>query len=153
MKHFKKKSCLLGENYSTACYKLRKIIMFNLARRTGEDSCYRCGKIIRTIEEFSIDHIEQWIKAEDPHESFYDLNNIAFSHLSCNIKHGGENIENRVNNLPKIPHNRKLDEGQILDIRLLGALRVPQRAIADRFNIHHQTVWQILNRKTYRDVE
>jgi hypothetical protein len=32
----------------------------------------------------SIEHKEAWMGAADPLASFFDLENIAFSHLSCN---------------------------------------------------------------------
>ncbi len=38
------------------------------------------------MSEFSIEHKIPWQSAEDPKESFFDLDNIAFSHLKCNIK-------------------------------------------------------------------
>lgn len=50
----------------------------------GLDCCYRCGGPIERVEELSIDHKEAWMGASDPVQSFWDLENIAFSHSSCN---------------------------------------------------------------------
>jgi hypothetical protein len=81
----KKKSELLGENFSTAAHKLRKSIMFDLIQKLELDSCYRCTLKIESIDALSIEHIESWQRSEDPVESFYSLENIAFSHLNCNV--------------------------------------------------------------------
>lgn len=72
----------LGINIGTASNRLRRNIMFNLLMRLNENVCFRCGKPINTPEEFSIDHKSPW-RGEDP-SLFWDLDNIAFSHLKCN---------------------------------------------------------------------
>lgn len=51
----------LGMPYGTATSKLRKMIMFDLAKELGLLVCYRCGGPINTVEEFSIDHKEAWL--------------------------------------------------------------------------------------------
>lgn len=80
-----KKSSQLGMSYSKATHKLRKLIMFQLAQQANRDICYRCGKRIETADEFSIDHKSNWLNSNSPNELFFDLNNISFSHLKCNI--------------------------------------------------------------------
>ena len=69
--------------FGTACYKLRKLLLFHLAQKLGEDVCFRCGEVIVNVEEFTIDHKEAW--RSKGAEFFWDLNNIAFSHSHCNI--------------------------------------------------------------------
>ncbi len=81
----KQKSELLGENFSTAAHKLRKSILFDLVKKLELDNCYRCTFKIDSIDQFSIEHIESWQRSDDPVGLFYDLENIAFSHLNCNI--------------------------------------------------------------------
>lgn len=81
----KKKTDLLGMNHGTASHQLRKLILFKLVVSTGLDICHRCGKRIISVSDLSIEHKEPWMQAEDPKESFFDLDNIAFSHLSCNV--------------------------------------------------------------------
>ena len=81
----RKKTVQLGMPLGTASGKLRKAILFALLRQCKKDRCCRCGKIIETIDELSIEHIIPWLDSENPVELFFDLNNIAFSHLSCNI--------------------------------------------------------------------
>ena len=57
--------------------------MFRLVQRLGEDICYRCEGKIKTVQELSIEHKEPWFDV-DP-ELFWALDNVAFSHLSCNV--------------------------------------------------------------------
>ena len=64
---------------------LRKLIMFSLVQELGKDICFRCGKKIETIDEFSIDHKVAWLNSENPVSLYFDLENISFSHCSCNI--------------------------------------------------------------------
>jgi len=60
--------------------------MFSLAQECGKDTCFRCGQKIESVEEFSIEHKISWLDTS-PH-LFWDLSNIAYSHLSCNRKAG-----------------------------------------------------------------
>lgn len=88
----KGKASLLGEPFGTATSRLRKIVLFELAGQLELLDCYRCGKLIDNITEFSIEHKNSWSKAENPREAFFALANIAFSHLKCNT--GAANREN-----------------------------------------------------------
>lgn len=83
-----KKNRLLGEPYGTATNRLRKMLLFDFAKRCGEDICYRCKTRIETIEEFSIEHTIPWQGTANPREAFFDLSKITFSHLSCNVGAG-----------------------------------------------------------------
>jgi hypothetical protein len=73
----------LGMPLGTASARLRKLVMFRLTQRLGEDICYRCKQQIETAEEFSIEHKEPWFNVDS--SPFWDLDNVAFSHLSCNV--------------------------------------------------------------------
>lgn len=79
-----KKSEQLGMSLGKAQHQLRKSLLFNLAYRCGMGNCYRCGKPIETLRELSIEHKEAWLDSDDPVGLFFDIDNIAFSHLSCN---------------------------------------------------------------------
>lgn len=79
-----KKTLLLGENFSTASGKLRKLILFDLVKQLGKDKCFRCTSRIDSVSDLSIEHTENWQSADNPSEVFYDTTKIAFSHLSCN---------------------------------------------------------------------
>jgi hypothetical protein len=80
-----KKDTLLGMSHGTACNRLRKMVLFSLVQKLGEDVCFRCNKKIENVNDLSIEHINSWQLAKNPEESFFDLKNITFSHLNCNI--------------------------------------------------------------------
>jgi len=80
----KLKSEKLGMSFSKANHILRKKILFYLAEKCGMRKCFRCGKDIKNIENFSIEHKISWVQADNPPEMFFDINNIAFSHSKCN---------------------------------------------------------------------
>ena len=82
-------SARIGMNISTANSRLRKMIMWDLILETDRNWCFRCGKKIKDISDLSIDHKQPWRAADDPKTSFFDLNNIAFSHFSCNTGANG----------------------------------------------------------------
>ena len=82
-----KKSQLLGMNFGTARARLERDLVFKFAVQLGH-KCHRCGKEL-TREDFSVDHKDVWSIAENPVEAFFDLDNIAFSHLHCNTAHKG----------------------------------------------------------------
>lgn len=82
-KHNKKKAHQLGMPFGTANGRLRKTILFHLLCKLGDNQCHRCGEIIETEETLSIEHKEPWLDI-DP-ALFWDIENIAFSHLTCNI--------------------------------------------------------------------
>ena len=79
-----KKQKQLGINTSTAAHRLRKSILFNFAKRLDLNWCYQCGAEIENIARFTIEHKTPWLDSPNPKELFFDLNNIAFSHASCN---------------------------------------------------------------------
>lgn len=84
MSNTKLKSKILGENISTAYSKLRKKMLFKMVKMCGLDVCYRCGIKIYTEKELSIEHKIPWQYSDNPSKTFYDLDNVCFSHLKCN---------------------------------------------------------------------
>ena len=80
-----KKTRQLGMPIGTATAKLRKAIIYDMMCQLERNLCYRCGKLINSIEDMSIEHKEAWLDSGDPIDKFFDLNNIAFSHIACNI--------------------------------------------------------------------
>ncbi|XAI97427.1 hypothetical protein [Leptolyngbya phage Lbo-JY46] len=81
-----KKADQLGMPIGTASGKLRKSIIFNLIKKLNEHYCFQCGAEIESENELSIEHKTPYLDSKNPKELFFDLNNIAFSHLDCNIK-------------------------------------------------------------------
>ena len=79
-----KKSEQLGVSHGTACNRLRKNILFDLLRKQVENVCFQCGLPIDIVDELSVEHKIPWLDSEDPIGLFFDLDNIAFSHLTCN---------------------------------------------------------------------
>jgi HNH endonuclease len=86
-----KERAQLGIPFTTASLRLHRMIMFSLAQQCGRDDCFRCGKKIETVEEFSIEHKISWLDVSP--ELFWDLNNIDFSHLDCNRRAGRKPTE------------------------------------------------------------
>ena len=83
-----KKNEQLGMSHSTAQHRLRKEIIFHLTKKLGENVCHQCGEDIEVIEDLSVEHIKPWLDSDNPRELFFDMENITFSHLSCNISAG-----------------------------------------------------------------
>ena len=84
----KRKSEKLGMPFGTAQHRLRKNIIFELAERLSLTRCYRCETLIMRVEDLSIEHKDSWEKAPHPQKLFFDLDNIAFSHVNCNSRNG-----------------------------------------------------------------
>ena len=85
------KAELLGMPFGTATHTLRKVLLFKFVQRAGEANCYRCGDWIFDIKDLTVEHKEPWGSAKDPVEAFFDLDNIAFSHMKCNYGARREN--------------------------------------------------------------
>lgn len=71
-------------NPSTAQGRLVKDILWSLIVKTNQHICCKCNKEM-SRDNFSIEHIIPWLDSEDPLKLFFDLENISFSHLSCNV--------------------------------------------------------------------
>lgn len=55
----------LGMSFGKACHRLRKMVMFHLLVRLGENVCFRCGEIILSLDELSLEAIRRKDKEED----------------------------------------------------------------------------------------
>lgn len=102
-----KKSKQLGMAIGTANARLRKMVLFKLMQKSDLDVCFRCDKRIETIEEFSIEHKQPWLDVSAA--LFWDWDNIAFSHLTCNIKAGRKpkHPKSLAANIAKVKANSK----------------------------------------------
>ena len=89
----KKKSEQLGIPFGTANNRLRKSILFQLLKKYGDNVCFHCHEEIKDISQLSIEHKKPWLDA-DP-SLFWDIDNIGFSHLSCNVSASRVNIWNK----------------------------------------------------------
>ena len=75
----------LGMPHGTAANKLRKNVLFHLLSRLNENVCFKCEGAIETVDELSIEHVKPWEGCSA--DLFWDMSNIAFSHISCNLPH------------------------------------------------------------------
>jgi hypothetical protein len=78
-----KRARLLGMPFDVATRLLQKQIIVAWARRLGLASCFRCGGLV-TVETLSFDHKASWMRSPDPLGFYFDIENIALSHLRCN---------------------------------------------------------------------
>lgn len=103
----------LGMGVASATGKLRKLLLYEFARRLNLISCYRCHRTIESIDEFTVDHKKNWLhKSAD---LFWDIDNIAFSHFVCNTTH------NRTAEMYKHRTNKKCNEcGEVKAIKSFG---------------------------------
>ncbi|TIW21162.1 MAG: hypothetical protein E5V63_30030 [Mesorhizobium sp.] len=79
-----RKAELLGMSHGKAYGRLVKDIIFDFVLKAGI-RCYRCGEPM-SRETFSIEHKDEWQRSDDPLRSFLDLDNISYSHLTCNVR-------------------------------------------------------------------
>jgi len=81
-----KKTKQLGMNPGTAANRLKKHLLFNLSKRLDINWCYQCGASIESADEMTIEHKEPWLDSKNPKHNFFNIDNIAFSHPSCNYR-------------------------------------------------------------------
>jgi hypothetical protein len=75
----------LGMSHGAAANRLRKMILFRQLQKYGDSVCVKCGKMIESVDDLSIEHIRPW-ENRSP-ELFWDLDNVTFSHTRCNTPH------------------------------------------------------------------
>lgn len=84
-KKLQNKISQLGMNPGTASARLVKDLLWKFIVDAGQDTCIRCdGKMRR--DNFSVEHVKPWMNSEDPVGLFFNLENISFSHQSCNTR-------------------------------------------------------------------
>jgi hypothetical protein len=89
-----KKRQQLGMGANTATGRLVRDLLFNFVVKDGH-KCYRCGLDLDR-ETFSIDHKIDWLDSDNPVSNFFNIDNIAFSHLSCNKKAPRKDAKDKV---------------------------------------------------------
>lgn len=75
----------LGKSAGAANNQLRKQLLFKYVQAVGDHFCFKCEAEIETVDDFSIEHKLPW-EGRDA-ALFWDLDNIAFSHVRCNRPH------------------------------------------------------------------
>lgn len=76
----------LGMSFGAARSKLVKNLLWDFVVKAGQNICHQCNTEILTIHDLSIEHKTPWENSENPVENYFDLDNIAYSHLSCNCR-------------------------------------------------------------------
>ena len=84
VKNEKKKQ--LGMDPGTASNRLVKALLFSFGKKLDMQWCFHCGAQIESYKDMSIEHKVPWLHSENPLKLYFDLDNIAFSHKSCNYK-------------------------------------------------------------------
>ena len=79
-----RKKMQLGMNPSTASHRLVKDVLWSLIVKTEQHDCCKCGEPMAR-DTFSIEHLDPWLDSDDPVALYFDLENIGFSHLKCNV--------------------------------------------------------------------
>lgn len=80
-----RKAATLGMPHGTAVARLRKNVLFHLLKKHNENICARCDEFIESVDDLSLEHLQPWEGISS--DLFWDLNNIAFSHMHCNRPH------------------------------------------------------------------
>lgn len=102
----KDKSGTLGMPISKASHRLNRDLIYWMGLKLGLMVCYRCGKDIDR-ESFTIDHKVDWLHSDAPVEVFFDLENIAFSHHTCNAAAGTGGSRRAALTRQPIEHHRE----------------------------------------------
>ena len=79
-----KKTLQLGMNPSTASGRLVKDLLWHFISTTTDALCCKCNQPLERST-FSVEHIEPWLDSDDPVGNYFNISNIGFSHLRCNI--------------------------------------------------------------------
>lgn len=82
MTRYQRRSEALGMPFGTAKARLMKAILLKVLTDNGLNLCYRCQSPISSERELSIEHKVAWESKNA--DVFWDLDNIAFSHVLCN---------------------------------------------------------------------
>jgi hypothetical protein len=97
----------LGMPHGTAANRLRKIVLFHVLQKHKENVCFKCGQLIESVDELSLEHKKPWEGRDS--NLFWDVDNITFSHRLCNkqhVFHGWRTVnEKRVGFIRKVAGN------------------------------------------------
>ena len=79
----KKKRAALGMHVSVANRRLQKDLLYKFVTLSGHNQCFRCGNPM-SRDDFTMDHKKDWLNSGTPQQLYFDVENVAFSHHSCN---------------------------------------------------------------------
>lgn len=98
----------LGMSQGKASHILMKDILWKLIVQTDNFICHHCHEPM-SRETFSIEHKVPWRFSENPTDLFFDLDNISFSHLKCNVAAARNPISSPVR-APRVPKHGTVNE-------------------------------------------
>ncbi len=155
-----KKSQKLGMSFGKAGHILHKNILFNLVQKCDLDICYRCGKRIESKIHLSVEHKIAWLNSDKPKELFFDLDNIAFSHLKCNVDARDKTFYKKEEYKQKLSKacshgnypQSKLNEEKVKEIKLQLKQGIGILKIAKKFNVAHKVITFINQGKMWKYV-
>lgn len=150
MDNNKRKYDLLGMPYGTANHQLRKMIMFRFIQNARVDFCYRCGKIIKNIDDLSIEHMNPWQQAENPKEAFFNLDNIAFSHLKCNVDASNRKGIPHPNQRGEKSGTSKLKQQEVNKIKEKLSVGYSSKKLSEEYGVHKSTISLIKSNKVWK---
>ena len=80
-----KKKEQLNMPLGTAANRLKKELLFKYVKKAGDNFCFQCGAEIENSDQLSVEHKIPYLDSKDPIDLFFNLENIAFSHIKCNV--------------------------------------------------------------------
>jgi len=80
----KEKSTQLGMSTGKAYGILLKKIIYSQACELDRIGCVHCFQRIE-FKDFSIEHLIPWLHSNSPKDLYFEVKNVGFSHLKCNI--------------------------------------------------------------------
>jgi glutamyl/glutaminyl-tRNA synthetase len=146
------KADLLGMPAGTASARLKKMILFKLVKGADLDTCYRCGYKIEDIDELSIEHMISWQLSENPVETFFDLDNVSFSHLNCNVSAVDKTAFLNTKVFGEQQGLSKLKENDVIEIKQKLAKGNSQISIANEYGVTSTTIRKIKNAQTWTHI-
>ena len=145
-----KKSEQLGMNPGTASNRLKKMLLWKYIIEVAANYCFQCGDTIENIDELSIEHKQPWLDSDDSIGLFFNLDNIAFSHLSCNVGAKRHNLKT-MRAVGEANSHSKLTHTQIDEIRELYNNKLyDQYELAENFGVDQSTISKIVNNKLWK---
>lgn len=74
----------LGMRASTAFLRLHRMVTFDHICKLGLNECYHCKEPV-CVDTYSLGHMVPWFTFEDVVKGFFDPDNGAITHKSCNL--------------------------------------------------------------------
>ena len=83
-----------GMTQNAAMKRLDRMLFFSLVEEVGRNICYQCEEVINNYRELSVEHK---VSHMGDSKLFWSKDNLAYSHLACNVAAGLRGKGNRRN--------------------------------------------------------